>query len=125
MAPIDLDRMKVRSARPTGRNRRPPRHAKGEGFLKGPIPLAWLEAAARFPGRACMSASHFGMPPASPVQRVSHSAICRAVASASTATPNTGHFDGLREQAVEVERQPGRSPTVTVLEIEKCDGTKG
>lgn len=52
MAPIDLDRMKVRSARPTGRNRRPPRHAKGEGFLKGPIPLAWLEAAARLPGKS-------------------------------------------------------------------------
>ena len=32
--------------------RRSPRHRTGEEFLKGPIPLAWLEAAARLPGNA-------------------------------------------------------------------------
>lgn len=31
---------------------RPPRHARGERFLKGPVPLLWLSTAARLPGRA-------------------------------------------------------------------------
>jgi hypothetical protein len=29
-----------------------PRHKLGEKFLKGPIPLLWLEGAARLPGKA-------------------------------------------------------------------------
>ena len=29
-----------------------PRHKPGEKFLKGPIPLVWLEAAAKLPGKA-------------------------------------------------------------------------
>ena len=31
---------------------RPPRHQKGELFLKGPIPMLWLERAAQLPGHA-------------------------------------------------------------------------
>ncbi len=31
---------------------RPPRHKPGERFLKGPIPWAWVEAAAALPGPA-------------------------------------------------------------------------
>ena len=30
---------------------RPPRHQRGEKFLKGPIPLSWLCRAARLPGK--------------------------------------------------------------------------
>jgi hypothetical protein len=37
---------------PTGREKRPPRHAPGEKFLKGPIPWRWLELAAELPGKA-------------------------------------------------------------------------
>jgi hypothetical protein len=33
-------------------SRKPPRHRPGERFVKGPIPLAWLERAARLPGKA-------------------------------------------------------------------------
>ena len=32
--------------------RRPPRHSKGQKFLKGPIPLQWLRKAAGLAGRA-------------------------------------------------------------------------
>jgi hypothetical protein len=32
--------------------KRPPRHAKGGRFLKGPIPWGWLQRAARLPGKA-------------------------------------------------------------------------
>ncbi len=41
---------------PTGRAARPPRHCPGERFLKGPIPWAWLEVAARLPGKALVVA---------------------------------------------------------------------
>lgn len=34
------------------RKRRPPRHKPGQRFLKGPIPLHWIETAARLPGRS-------------------------------------------------------------------------
>ena len=30
---------------------RPPKHRRDEGFLMGPIPWAWLQQAARLPGR--------------------------------------------------------------------------
>ena len=33
-------------------SKRPPRHRKGEAFLKGPIPWLWLARACRLPGKA-------------------------------------------------------------------------
>jgi hypothetical protein len=33
-------------------SKRPLRHRAGQGFLRGPIPLAWLRTAARLPGKA-------------------------------------------------------------------------
>ena len=52
---IDLDR--VRAALPQAtpklqRRAKAPRHQHGEKFLRGPVPLAWLEAAAHLPGKA-------------------------------------------------------------------------
>jgi hypothetical protein len=35
-----------------GLTRRPPRHRRGERFLKGPIPWPWISAAAALPGKA-------------------------------------------------------------------------
>ena len=52
MAPIDVDRLRLRSRLERIRPARPPGPAKGERFLKGPVPLAWLEAAARLPGKS-------------------------------------------------------------------------
>lgn len=42
--PFDLSRIPLR--------KNPPRHRKGEKFLKGPIPLTWLQHAAALPGKA-------------------------------------------------------------------------
>lgn len=55
MPPIDPDRLRFRaatakSAQPT--RKQVPRAAKGERFLRGPIPLNWLSIAARLPGKA-------------------------------------------------------------------------
>ena len=40
------------AALPQPPSKRPPRHRRGEPFLKGPIPWPWLAAAARLPGKA-------------------------------------------------------------------------
>lgn len=51
--PIDLVRLRTPDpGLATGGSRAVPRHRPGEPFLKGPIPWAWLEAAAASPGRA-------------------------------------------------------------------------
>lgn len=34
--------------------KRPPRHRRGEKFLKGPVPWRWVQAAGRLPGRALL-----------------------------------------------------------------------
>jgi len=97
--------------------RRPPRHRPGEGFLKGPIPWPWVEAAGRLPGKAlalalclwreagfrrrctvklCLERAGLG---------VSEQAARRALRSLEAA--------GL----VSVERRPGRGLEVTLLEV--------
>jgi hypothetical protein len=51
--PFDPSRLEPAPAHvPTGREKRPPRHAPGEKFLKGPIPWRWLERAGGLPGKA-------------------------------------------------------------------------
>jgi hypothetical protein len=117
MAPIDVDRLQVRSAQSGTRRLRPPRHAKGESFLKGPIPLAWLEAAARLPGRSL----HAGL------------ALWYAAGLTGSAVVPLSNLSGVRfgldrnakyralewlEGAglVKVERKLGRAPVVTILQ---------
>jgi hypothetical protein len=117
MAPIDVDRLRVRSVQPGTRRARPPRHAKGESFLKGPIPLAWLEAAARLPGRSL----HAGL------------ALWYAAGLTRSAVVPLSNLSGVRfgldrnakyralewlEGAglVKVERKLGRAPVVTILQ---------
>jgi len=55
MPPIDLGRLRLRAGQsgvPLASPRTPPRPRRGEHFLKGPIPLDWLSAAARLPGKS-------------------------------------------------------------------------
>jgi hypothetical protein len=119
---LDLDQLRVHmpltgAQESLRRDQRPPRHRSREKFLKGPIPLAWLEQAGRQPGKAlhvgvalwflCGVAGHrtvalsakvltsFGLDP-----RSSH----RALASLE------------RVHLVTVQRHRGRQPRVTLLE---------
>jgi hypothetical protein len=109
--------LRVRSVQPGTRRARPPRHLKGEGFLKGPVPLAWLEAAARLPGRSL----HAGL------------ALWYAAGLMRSATVPLSNISGVRfgldrnskyraiawlEGAglVKVERKLGRAPVVTILQ---------
>ena len=120
MSPIDRDRMRLHTTARRLRRTRPPRHAKGEGFLKGPIPLSWLEAAARLPGKSL----HAG---------VALWFAAGLLRSDKIPLSNlSGHRFGCDRNAkyralawlegaglVRVERKLGRAPIVTILPKER------
>ena len=56
MPPIDAEQFRLRRGVQVRRTIAPPSPQKGEAFLKGPIPLAWLERAARLPGKSLQAA---------------------------------------------------------------------
>jgi hypothetical protein len=115
MLPIDPDRFRVRRThvRSSGK---PPTPTKGDPFLKGPIPLTWLEAAACLPGKSL----HAGL------------ALWFAAGLARSASVPLSNISGVRfgldrsakyralawlEKAglITVERKLGRAPVVTLL----------
>ena len=53
---FDVETLRLRESdnksRPVPRRTPTPKHRPGEKFIKGPIPLAWLSAAASLPGKA-------------------------------------------------------------------------
>lgn len=98
-------------------SRRPPRHAAGEPFLKGPIPWAWLREAARLPGKALAVALM--------VWRLA--GMHKSDSVAFSLTSLEGELGVTRDSArrglealevaglVSVHRHPGRKPVVTLL----------
>jgi hypothetical protein len=119
MAPIDVDRLRLRSGRERVRPLPPPKPRKGERFIKGPIPLIWLEAAARLPGKSL----HAGV------------ALWYAAGLVRSASVPLSNISGVRfgldrnakyralawlENAglIAVVRKLGRAPVVTILHPE-------
>ena len=100
----------------------PPRHRQGDEFLKGPIPLNWLGAAASLPGKTLA---------------VGIAIWFKAGASKNRTVRLTGKLlskFGVRRKAgyrglkrlesaelVSVNRHAGRSPIVTILEAKHED----
>jgi hypothetical protein len=119
MPPIDLGRLRIapRSARVA--KERLPRPQGGQHFLKGPIPLEWLELAARLPGRSLhvgVSLWFLGGVHRSRVIPLSNHTSRRF------GLDRNSKYRGLDwlEQAglISVERKLGRAPLVTILEPE-------
>jgi DNA-binding transcriptional ArsR family regulator len=120
---LDLDQFRVRmplssAQEGTGRRRKPPRHRGREKFLKGPVPLTWLELAARLPGRAL----HVGIV----IWFLAGLTDCRTVALSSAVLLRFGvdprsSYRALvaleRAHLVTVQRRRGRHPRVTLLEV--------
>jgi hypothetical protein len=100
-------------------NSRPPRHRHGQLFLKGPIPMAWLERAAQLPGKALHVALalwfNAGLKNQACV-RISLSGLQRLGALRDSARRGLAAL----EQAglVSVKRHVGRKPIVTILSTE-------
>ena len=118
MAPFDPDRFRVRS-RSLGRSfRKPPHPRKGEAFLKGPIPLAWLEVAARLPGKSL----HAGLALwfAAGVMKAASVPLSN-LASHRFGLDRNAKYRALawleRAGLIKVERKLGRAPVVTILGV--------
>lgn len=119
MPPIDPERLRLARKPVQTSNRRVVRPRKGEHFLKGPVPLGWLEVAARLPGKSL----HAGI------------ALWYAAGLTRSSTVPLSNLSGARlaldrnakyralawlEGAglVRVERKLGRAPVVTILPAE-------
>lgn len=104
----------------TAAAKRPPRHKRGERFLWGPVPLAWLGAAGQLPGRALHVATVLWW--LLGVQKHRSDTV--------KWMPSIGRMFGLdymaahrglqtleRAGMVRVSRHRGRSPVVTILPL--------
>jgi hypothetical protein len=114
--PPDPERLRLRSIPPI-RRRRLPRHRPGERFLKGPIPLTWLQHAGRLPGKALhVSIALWYFAGIKRTQEVSLS-LSRLVefgANRYAAARGLRALEAAR--LVSVVRHVGRRPVVTLLE---------
>jgi hypothetical protein len=97
--------------------RHPPRHRKGEAFLKGPIPWPWLERACRLTGKALHVALLLWREAGCTRNRTV--ALCLARAAALGMHPDTAKR-GLRALAaaglVSIHHRPGKALEVTLLD---------
>ena len=95
-----------------------PRTKRGR-FLKGPISWAWLSAAGQLPGHALHVAIEIRL--WAGIKRTNYFVFSVSGLAALGVSRSSGHR-GLaaleREGLVSVDRQPGRKPRVTVIEID-------
>ena len=119
MSPMDVDRLRARAGPSHMRKVKPARPRQGEHFLKGPVPLPWLETAAKLPGKSL----HAGI------------ALWYAAGLLRSASVPLSNIAGLRfgldrnakyralgwlqgAGLIAVERKLGRAPVVTILHPE-------
>ena len=100
---------------PTGNTAR--RRVRGE-FLKGPVPLAWLSAASKLPGKAALAVGLALWFEAG--RRRSQTVTLTSAILARFGVNRKGKYRGLasleREGLIEVVRVPRRNPVVTILD---------
>ncbi len=117
MPPIDLARLRMAPRSVKFANERLPRPQGGRYFLKGPIPLDWLEIAARLPGRSL----HVGIS----LWFLGGMHRSRVIALSNHTSRRFGldrnsKYRGLewleRAGLICVQRKMGRAPIVTILE---------
>ena len=116
MPPIDAEQFRLRRGLQARRSIAPPRPQKGQAFLKGPIPLAWLERAARLPGKSLQAGIALWY--AAGLTRSARIPLSN-IAGVRFGLDRNAKYRALawleRAGLVEVERKLGRSPVVTIL----------
>ena len=117
---IDPSRVRLATTSKSAALQRLPRPKAGERFLKGPIPLTWLSTAAKLPGKSLHVAIAIWLTAS---LAKSATASLSNLAALPFGLDRNAKYRALQwlEEAglIEVERKPGRSPIVTVLEFEK------
>lgn len=116
MPPLEIDRFRIsrKSRRP---DHRPPRPRSREQFLKGPIPLDWLAAAARLPGKSLQVAVAVWF--LAGLHRSSVVPLSNKISHRFGLDRNS-KYRGLAwletKGLISVERKIGRAPIVTILQ---------
>jgi hypothetical protein len=96
---------------------RPPRHRKGELFLKGPIPWIWLLLASRLPGKALQIALLLWKEAGCKNKRTVRFRLKSAAQMGmSIPTARRGLHALAAARLVSIQRLPGQSPKVTLLD---------
>jgi DNA-binding transcriptional ArsR family regulator len=115
---IDPSRLRLGNTTKPDTQRRLPRHKAGEKFLKGPIPLDWLSAAARLPGKSLHVAIAIWFTAS---LNKSATVPLSNIAGLPFGLDRNAKYRALQwlEEAglILVERKLGRSPVVTLLEF--------
>jgi hypothetical protein len=104
----------------------PPKHKKGEKFLRGPIPLNWIINASKLPGMAL----HVGIA----LWHLAGFKNCKIVKLSGKLLRGMGvnrhaSYRALKKMEdanlIAVKRHLGRNPVVTILEAPREDTIKG
>ncbi len=99
-------------------SKRPPRHRKGEGFLKGPIPWPWLCCTIALPGKALAVALLLWREAGIRNQRTVRINLSALGAfGLPRATARRGLQSLASAKLVTVTHRPGRALEVTLLEL--------
>lgn len=119
MPPIDPDRLRLQTRSHQTFARRLAKPGRGQHFLKGPVPLPWLESAARLPGKSL----HAGVA----LWYAAGLARSSSVPLSNVAGDRFGLDRNAKYRAlawlegaglIQVERKLGRAPLVTILFLE-------
>ena len=116
---MDLDLSQISGGAELLANKRTPlpRHNAGQKFLKGPIPWSWIAKAANCPGQALqvMMVLWFkaGLQKKRTV-KLSYKELAKLGCKRESARRGLKALEDVG--LVSVERHPGRSPVVTILE---------
>jgi len=113
----ELELLRISVGTPPDPTRRPRKRPSVGYFVRGPIPLAWLSAAGRLPGRSLhvgvliwfLSGLHRG------ARTVKLTAQWRGSMGLERHAASRALERLQRAGLVEVDRKPGRSPRVTLL----------
>lgn len=126
MALVDLEALRLTGLSQPSESKRLPRHRPGDKFLKGPIPMDWLMAAANLPGRAL----HVGISTwfLAGIKKSNRVILTRSLleslgVSRHAAYRALAHLE--RAQLIQVNRGRGRNPAVTLLEVPTAPSSTG
>lgn len=125
--PLDVERLRLsRFPDRPGEDpvhRAPPRHSRGELFLKGPIPLAWLRLAAEQPGKALVVAIELWFRAGIEKRRTIRISLSnlRVAPHLSRSSASRGLAALERAGLVTVVRRMGQKPTVTLQDAPSND----
>jgi hypothetical protein len=121
---IDPEKLKISytgTKAPSSNSSKAPTHTPGEHFLRGPIPMNWLTAASRASRKGCGFKVSIAIWYLSGLNRQARTIKLAGSVLRDMGVKRHASYRGLAAledaKLIEVIRHPGRSPIVTILDI--------